>query len=567
MKWTQSYIPTLKETPAEAELKSHQLMLRAGLMRKLSSGIYTLLPLGFRVLKKVIRIVEEEMDRAGAQELLLPVLSPSELWQATGRWSVYGQEMMRLEDRHKRLFALGPTHEEIITDLVRHEIRSYRQLPQNLYQIQVKFRDEVRPRFGIMRAREFVMKDGYSFAADEKSAEEIYGEMYEAYDRIFSRCGFRFRIVEADTGAIGGSFSHEFMVEADSGEEMMVVCGQCDYAANLSRATSADDIPGKDEKPAVLQKVSTPDKRTVEEVTGFLKEKPGKLVKTLLFKTEGRMVAFLIRGDDELNETKASNVLNGGKLEMAGPAEIESATGAPVGFTGPVGLKNVEIIADKKVQCMKNMVAGANEKDAHLKNVNFPRDFKIDRVADIRQVREGEPCPKCKKPLNIKHGIEVGHVFKLGTKYSRSMNAVFLDANGHEKQMVMGCYGIGVSRIIAAAIEQSHDENGIIWHKNIAPFLVHILSVNAGEKDVVSASEELYRKLDSAGVEVLMDDRDETAGVKFKDADLIGLPKRVTIGSKSLKEGKVEIKDRATGNVEKMSMSEAVDCLKAFQSE
>jgi prolyl-tRNA synthetase len=545
MRTSQLLLPTLREDPGEAEIVSHRLMLRAGLIRKVAAGIYTYLPLGLRVIRKVERIVREEMNRAGAQEVLMPIVSPAELWKETGRWDYYGKEMFRLKDRHERDFCLGPTHEEVITDLFRREVRSYRQLPLNFYQIQTKFRDEIRPRFGLMRGREFIMKDAYSFDKDEAGARVSYQKMYDAYHRVFSRCGLNFRAVEADTGLIGGTSSHEFMVLADTGEETIVYSDGGSYAANVERAeVLAPDFDAKEEiRP--MRSVSTPGCRTVEEVTKFLKVDASQLVKTLLYTTGSETVAVLIRGDHDANEIKLKRLLGVTDLELAGPAIVEKVTGAPVGFAGPVGL-NLRIVADHAVKTATNAVVGGNRLDTHLVDVNCPRDFQVGQFADLRNARAGDISPRKDGVLKTAKGIEVGHVFMLGTKYSVAMNASFLDPNGKDCPAVMGCYGIGVGRTAAAAIEQNHDEKGIVWPFPIAPFHVHLISLghSVGVTEAVST---LYAGLEASGLEVLWDDRDERAGVKFNDADLIGAPYQVIVGDKGLAEGLVEVKTRKTG--------------------
>ena len=556
MRLSQLLLPTLREEPAEAEVVSHKLMLRAGMIRKLAAGIYTLLPLGVRVIQKVERIIREEMNRAGAQEVVMPCVLPADLWKESDRWDHYGKELLRLKDRHDRDYCFGPTHEEVITDLARREISSYRQLPINLYQIQTKFRDEVRPRFGVMRAREFVMKDAYSFDADEAGAEQSYERMYDAYTRIFQRCGLRFRSVEADTGLIGGRFSHEFMVLADTGEDAIVSCNSCDYAANVERAEIGRLADTKNEKPKKLERVETPDKKSVEEVTTFLGVPPERLVKTIIFETEEGVVAALVRGDHEINEAKLRRHLGVTQLELAGDQVVAVVTHAPLGFAGPVGL-DLKMIADSALEAMSNMVVGANELDAHLINANMGRDFHVEEFADIRLAQAGDSCPRCQGKLQISRGIEVGHIFKLGTKYSEAMGATYLDQEGNELKLIMGCYGIGVGRTAAAAIEQNHDEDGIIFPFAIAPFHVLILPVNNKDAQVMGTAEDLYRRLSEEGAEVLLDDRDERPGVKFKDADIIGIPVRLTVGEKNLKQGKVEIKVRKSGEVTVVALEEA----------
>ena len=562
MRYSQMLIPTLRESPGEAEVVSHALMLRAGLIRKLAAGIYNFLPMGWRVMKKVEDIIRDEMDRAGAQEVFLPVLCPAELWQESGRWDVYGKELMRIQDRHTRHFCLGPTHEEVITDLVRREVHSYRQLPLNLYQIQTKFRDEIRPRFGLMRGREFMMKDGYSFDRDESGAEGTYARMYQAYNRIFIRCGLRFRAVEADTGPIGGSFSHEFMVLAESGEDAIVSCSKCEYASNLEKAECPETGPSKEtEDPAMLEMegIETPGKKAVEEVCAFLKRRPQELVKTLIYTHDGQPVAALVRGDHEVNEVKLRNLLGVTEVALADEATVESVTSAPSGFSGPVDLKGIPILADFSLKGMRNFVVGANKPDMHLTNVNLDRDFRPDRFADLRVVTDQDPCPRCGGRLEFFRGIEVGHVFKLGTKYSKAMKATFLDEAGKEQLMVMGCYGIGVGRTMAASIEQNYDSDGIIWPLPIAPFQVHVLPLNMDNADVSQAGEAIYQELRGKGIEALFDGRDESPGIKFKDADLLGMPLRVTIGIKSLKEDKVELKWRDSKETVKVDRARVAD--------
>ncbi len=568
MRWSRYFLPTLREVPAEAEVISHQLMVRAGMIRKLAAGIYSYLPFGLRALKKVREIIREEMNRKGALEVYLPVVQPAEIWQESGRWQLYGKELLRFKDRHARDFCLGPTHEEVITDIVRKEVKSYRQLPLNLYQIQTKFRDEVRPRFGLMRGREFEMKDAYSFDKDEEGANKSYQDMYDAYCRIFERCDLNFRAVEADTGPIGGSYSHEFMVLADTGEDIVVGCDTCSYAANMEKAeVRRESIETQGVEMKELEKIYTPQVKTIQDLTTFLSAKPDQMVKTLIFQVDGRPVAALVRGDHEINPVKLKNLLGADVVEMADEETVRRITGAPIGFTGPVGLKGIEIIADFAVQGMVNFITGANEVDRHLKNVNLNRDFKVDRFADIRQAMEGDLCPRCETGrLKITRGIEVGHVFKLGTKYSKAMGATFLDADGKEKYIIMGCYGIGVGRTVAAAIEQNHDENGIIWPFPIAPFHVLILPVNMTDSRMVETAEKIYQELLAEGVEVLLDDRDERPGAKFKDADLIGIPLRITVGNLAVSEGKVEIKFRKTGEVEKVPVNEVTQRIKAILS-
>ncbi len=546
MRYSQYFLNTVRETPADAEVVSHKLMIRAGMIKKVAAGIYNYLPFGLRAIRKVEQIVREEMNRAGAIELLMPSVTPAELWQESGRWRQYGKELLRFKDRKEAEFCLGPTHEEVVTDIVRREVKSYRQLPLNLYQIQTKFRDEIRPRFGLMRGREFIMKDAYSFDLDDAGADAAYEKMYQAYRRIFKRCGLKFRAVEADSGAIGGSFSHEFMVLADSGEDAIVSCDSCEYAANVEKAELSFDgtTPAPSEE---LGRVQTPDQKSIAEVAAFLKVGPDRLVKTLIVETDrGELVAALVRGDRELNLVKLGNVLDCDWVELADDAKVLAATGGPAGFAGPVGLK-IPIYADLEIQGMADFVVGANEKDVHLTGVNLGRDFDVTRFADLRQAEAGDPCPRCGGRLETWRGIEVGHVFKLGTKYSESMNATVLDEQGQERTLIMGCYGIGIGRTVAAAIEQNHDDNGIIWPMPIAPFQVLITLVNPKDDAVRSAGEALYDELQKRGIEVLLDDRDERPGSKFKDADLIGIPLRVTVGARALAEGNLELQQRRSG--------------------
>lgn len=545
MRTSQLLLPTLREDPGEAETISHRLMLRAGLIRKVAAGVYTYLPLGLRIIRKVEQIVREEMNRAGGQELLMPIASPAELWKETGRWDYYGKELIRFKDRHERDFCLGPTHEEVITDLFRREVRSYRQLPLNFYQIQTKFRDEIRPRFGLMRGREFIMKDAYSFDKDEAGARLSYQKMYDAYHRVFSRCGLNFRAVEADTGLIGGTSSHEFMVLADTGEETIVYSESGTYAANVERAEVLPPDHETNEELRPLQTISTPGCRTVEEVTKFLNIDASQLVKTLLYSTKADTVAVLIRGDHDANEIKLKRLLGVTDIELADPATVEQVTGAPVGFAGPVGLK-VRIVADYAIKGAKNVVVGGNRLDTHLVDVNCPRDFHVEQFADLRNARAGDPSPRKDGVLKATKGIEVGHVFMLGTKYSQAMNASFLDPHGKECLAVMGCYGIGIGRTAAAAVEQNHDDKGIVWPFPIAPFHVHLISLGQSTA-AADAAASLYHALEAAGLEVLWDDRDERAGVKFNDADLIGAPYQVIVGDKGLAEGLLEVKSRNTG--------------------
>ncbi|OOP55255.1 MAG: proline--tRNA ligase [Candidatus Brocadia carolinensis] len=544
MKWSQTLIPTLKESPSEAEIESHKLMIRAGLIRRVTAGAYAYLPLGTLILNKVIAIVREEMNRAGAVEVFLPSLQPLDLLEESGRLQIFGDDLITFEDRHGKTTALGPTHEEIITDIVRNEVNSYRQLPITLYQIQTKFRDETRPRFGVLRSKEFIMKDAYSFDMDYEGLNKSYKAMYDAYCRIFDRCGLDYLVVEADSGAMGGDVSHEFMVPSPVGEDVLIRCLKCGYSANRERAESAPLLQENHATLQTLKEVPTPNKHTIQEVSDFLQVKPCQMVKTMIYIANGQPVAVLLRGDHEVNETKLSKVLGQDTVALADHATIEQVTGARVGFAGPVGL-NIEIIADQAVSVLRNFVTGANKPDTHLENVNADRDFKIGRVADVRYVTTDDRCVRCDHKIDISQGIEIGHVFKLGTKYSDALKAKFLDADGKGKSMIMGCYGIGVNRIIASAIERSHDENGIIWPLSLAPYKIIIIPVNVKDPSVMQVANHLYDDLTNiADMEVLLDDRDQRPGVKFKDADLIGIPVKVIIGKKYTETKEVEVKLR-----------------------
>jgi len=547
MRLSQYFMPTLRENPAEAEVVSHKLLLRAGFIRKSASGVYTYLPLAQRVLKKIMQIIREEMDRQGGQEVMLPILQPAELWLETGRWHVYGPELFKLKDRHDRDFCLGPTHEEIITDLVRGEVKSYKELPILLYQIQNKYRDEKRPRFGLMRGREFIMKDLYSFDRDEEGLEISYRKMYEAYSNVFTRCGLKFRAVEADAGAIGGSSTHEFMVLANSGEAVVAYCpdDNCGYAANLEKAET-QVTPELIGATGELTKVATPGVKTVDEVSAFLGVLPKQILKSVLFRADDGYVLAVVRGDREVNEIKVKNQIDCLVLELATPQEVEKVLGAEYGSVGPVGAK-IPVIADLEVKYVLNAVTGANETGYHFTGVNPERDFPSTvKYADIRLVEEGEPCPKCGKSLVFARGIEVGQIFKLKDKYSKKMGAVYLDENGQQKPIIMGCYGIGVTRTMAAAVEQNYDEDGIIWPAAIAPFEIIVVPVSNKDEQQVKMAEEVYASLVKAGFDVVIDDRDERPGVKFKDADLIGIPLRITVGKRTVNEGVYEVKIRKT---------------------
>ncbi len=561
MKATELYAPTLREVPAEAELTSHKLMLRAGLIRKSAGGMYSYLPLGWRVMKKISQIIREEMDAKGGQEVMMPITQPAEIWKESGRWAVYGDEMMRLKDRHGREFCLGPTHEEMVTSLIRGEVNSYKQLPLMLYQIQNKYRDEIRPRFGLMRSREFVMKDLYSFDKDVDGMNISYDKMYDAYSKIFTRCGLKFRAVEADNGAIGGGHSHEFTVLAPSGESSIAYCENCDYAASDEKA-ELKVICAAVEEMKTLEKVSTPNCHTIEMVKNFLNIPIEKTIKAVAFQDDdGRLILAFVRGDHEVNEIKVLNVSNALHLHMAEESAI-NAVGGSAGFMSPIGLKDgATIIVDATVMEMYNAVAGANEVDAHFINVNPKRDFDAEKiiVADIRMVQAGDPCPHCGKSLKMTRGIEVGQVFTLGNKYSKALNVTFLDENGKEKFFEMGCYGIGVGRTMAAAIEQNNDKDGIIWTRAIAPFEVVIAVVNVKDAAQLDYAEKLYSELKNLGVDVLLDDRKERAGVKFKDCDLIGYPIRVTVSPKTVENNSVEVKVRKSGEIFNFPRADCVD--------
>lgn len=549
MRVSKLYAPTLREVPAEAEVVSHQLMLRAGFMRKAAGGIYTYLPLAWRVLKKIERIVREEMDAKGSQELLMPIVQPAEIWQESGRWDVYGAEMFRLQDRHNRCFCLGPTHEEMVTTLIRGDVRSYRQLPLSVYQIQNKYRDERRPRFGLMRGREFIMKDAYSFDRDEAGLDKSYQDMYDAYTNIFTRCGLNFRPVEADSGAIGGSGSHEFMVIADSGEAEIVFCTSCDYAANVEKA-ELFPLEAQEEAMLTKEEVVTPDCKTIADVCAYLKLPVDHSVKAVAYNSEKGLILCFVRGDHEVNEIKVINTCGVIDLEMATEEQL-AAAGTVGGYMGPVGIDNkkVIVVVDATVMKMHNVCCGANKEGYHFINVNPGRDFTPTYVADIRLIQEGDPCPHCGGEVSKARGIEVGQVFKLFTKYSSALKATYLDENGKEQPMVMGCYGVGVSRTMAAAIKQNYDDNGIIWPIEIAPYHVLVVPVNTKDEASAAKAEEIYMQLKKVGLETVIDDRKERPGVKFKDADLIGYPLRVVVGPKTLTEGKLEVKIRKTGEI------------------
>lgn len=560
MKMSNMLVSTLREVPAEAEIDSHKLMLRAGMIRKMAAGIYNYMPIGLKVLKNIEEIVREEMNTAGAQEFLASAVLPAELWQESGRWDVYGDEMFRLKDRNNRDFCLGPTHEEVFTDIARNEIKSYKQLPVNLYQIQTKYRDERRPRFGIMRSREFIMKDAYSFDKDQAGLDVSYDKMHDAYVKIFNRCGIDAKCVEADSGAIGGANSAEFMVKSEVGEDDVVFCSACDYAANIEKAEATPE-KAEVEELLEMEKVATPDSRGIYEVSEFLKVSPKKTVKLLMFNVDGKIVGVVVRGDREVNEVKVANVAQAsGDIIMASNEEYTKATNCEPGFGGPVGIKVDLLLVDEEVANMYNMILGANETGYHLKNVNYGRDFE-GVVGDFRKIESGEKCPKCGSEVTIARGTEVGHIFKLGTKYSAAMNATFIDENGKNVPFVMGCYGIGVTRTMASIIEQHHDENGIIWPLSVAPYHVSVIPVNIKDEAQMKIANKLYDELRKIGVDAILDDRNERPGVKFKDSELIGIPMRVTVGKK-ITDGEVEFKLR-DGEMEVIKIEDVLEKVKS----
>ena len=560
MRWSRTLIATLREDPQEAEIVSHKLMVRAGLIRKLSGGLYTFLPLGLRALQKVSRIVREEMDRAGAQEILMPALQPAELWERSGRLATMGPGMFRLKDRAERLMALGPTHEEVVTELLAGEISSYRQLPCTVYQIQTKFRDEIRPRFGLMRAKEFIMKDAYSFDTSLEAADASYQAMYDAYVRIFGRCGLDARPVEADTGDIGGKWSHEFMVLADSGEDGIVDCPACGYAANQERAERAVAPSGPETACPPVAEVATPNARTIDDLVAFFTCGADRFIKTLIYVVDGKPVAVLVPGDRDLNEHKLKRLLGAKKVELADEATLQKATGAPVGFAGPVGLK-IPVYADFSLKGASDRITGANKADTHIAHVDLARDAAITAFEDLSIVGAGDTCPRCGKVMQLKRGIEVVHVFKLGTKYTESFEAKYLNDKGQSELMVMGCYGIGVTRTLQAVIEQSHDADGIVWPISVAPFAVSLLLLDPKDAAVCAAVDALEKGLQDRGIDVFVDDREERPGVKFKDADLIGCPVRVVAGARGLAKGGVEIKLRTSKDVALVPVEQAVEAV------
>ena len=570
MRWTQTFIPTLRQDPSDAEVVSHRLMTRAGLISKVAAGIYNYLPLGWRSLSKLQVIIREEMEQAGSAELAMPAIQPAELWQESGRWFEYGPELLRMNDRHERDFCFGPTHEEVITDMVRRTVTSYRQLPVNLFQIQTKFRDEIRPRFGLMRGREFIMKDAYTFHADAGDLDIAYRAMEKAYCRVFERCGLGYTQVEADTGNIGGSESHEFMVLAETGEDAILSCPACHYGANVEKAEAGPVAPAPEwplDRNDQPESIHTPEMRTVDEVAEFLGISPAHLIKTLIFKTDQEYVAVLIRGDLDVNEVRLKNELGCTHLELASEAKIEEITGGPQGFSGPVGLEGIRIISDPSVMDLEMAATGANAADAHLIGVVPGRDFEASTVAEVRLATVGDPCPSCGEDMIEKRGIEVGHIFKLGTKYSEKMNCRFQDADGNDQPMIMGCYGLGVGRTVAAAVEQNHDEKGIIWPLPLAPYEVALVVLNADKTEVVEAAEELYTQLNEAGMDLLFDDRPERPGVKFNDMDLIGFPVRVVLGKRGLDAGEVELSLRSDGEKRPTPIAEMVPAVQALLEE
>lgn len=565
MRSTEFLLPTLKEIPKDAEAKSHILMLRAGMIRKLASGFYSYLPLGFKVLQKVEAIVRQEMNAAGALEVLLPAVHPVDIWKKTGRYDVMEGILFKIE-KGDREYVLGPTHEEIITELAVAYIRSYKDMPKTLYQIQTKFRDEARPRFGVIRSREFIMKDAYSFDADDQGLDVSYKKMYAAYERIFSRCGLKFVVVEADTGAMGGKTSHEFMVLVSFGEDRIVLCPKCGYSGSSEvAACSATNAP-VNEPAGTLDYFATPNVSTIEELTASLKCDASRFIKTILYKTETGVVACLVRGDHEVCEAKLAKAVKSPKLELADEATIKRVTGARVGFSGPVKLKEkITIIADHAVVALVNGITGANKDDEHIRSVNYGRDYTADAVADVRVITPADPCPKCGASITIDTSLEIGHVFKLGTKYTQALEGFYSDKDGSQKQIIMGCYGIGVNRILAAAIEQNYDEKkGMIWPTAIAPFHVTIITANQKSADVVKVAEDLYRDLTAAGMDVLFDDRDERMGVKFNDAELVGAPVFIVIGDKGLKENKIEIRNRRVQETLQVAPADVVDTVKSL---
>ncbi|MCD6449642.1 MAG: proline--tRNA ligase [Thermotogaceae bacterium] len=567
MRYSNLFAPTLKEAPSDAEIKSHEYLVRGAFIRKVTAGVYNYLPLGKRVLDKIWRIVKEEMDNIGAQEMLMPIIQPAELWKITGRWDDYGPTMMKLHDRHEREFTLGPTHEEVVTFLMKSELSSYKQLPVTVYQIANKYRDELRPRYGLLRAREFIMKDAYSFHSSWKSLDEVYQDMRKAYEKIMERTYLKYLVIEAASGAIGGNQSHEFVSLAPIGESNVLYCEKCGYQASDERTLYKGKYEkiGMDEEEKELERVETPNVKTVEQVANFLGVDKKRIVKSLLYVGRKGMVMALIRGDLELNEEKLKEVLNDQSLRMATPEEVLGKFEVPIGFIGPVGVKDVYIIADHSVKYIKNAVVGGMKEDTHYVNVNLNRDFKVDEWAEMRMVKEGDPCPVCGAPLKATKGIELGHIFKLGTKYSEAMKAYYMDEKGELKPFIMGCYGWGVSRTLSAIVEQYHDDKGIIWPISVAPYTFVVTIVNMNKKEQVEAGEKIYKALLSSGEEVLLDDRMTTPGIKFNDADLIGFPIRITVG-KALKEGKVEVKMRHSNERIKVDYEEDAKLIETLKN-
>ena len=557
MRMSQMLFSTQREVPAEAEAQSHVLLLKAGMIRRLATGVYALMPLGFRVFKKIENIIRQEMDAAGAQELIMSALLPADYYQQSGRWEVFGTEMIKFHDRNGRDFCLGPTHEEIFAHVLRQELQSYKAMPKTIYQIQTKYRDERRPRFGMIRSREFVMKDAYSFDVDEAGLDVSYQKMYDAYCKVFDRCALDYVVVHADSGAMGGSGSQEFMIKSDIGDDTIISCSACGYAANAELAACPDGVPS-DEEMAAVEKVHTPNAGTIDELVGFFSTTPDKFAKTLLYIADGQTVAAMVRGDREINETKLKNYLGCANLDLAGPADVRRATGAEVGFAGPIGIDVGKLIVDKEVTFMRNFLIGANETDYHYSGVNYERDFVSNEVCDIRMVESGDPCPKCGASAELAKTIEVGHIFKLGTKYSVAMECMFLDQQAKQKPCIMGSYGIGVNRTLQAIIEQSNDADGIIWPDSVAPYNAIVVPVSAANEAQMALAEQIYEKLRSAGIDTMLDDRDERAGVKFKDADLIGIPHRINVGRRAA-EGIVEYKPRSAQAAEELSAEQAAE--------
>lgn len=562
MRMSKMFFSTLREAPSDAEVDSQKLMLRSGLIRKNAAGVYNFMPLGLKVLKKVENIIRQEMNSAGAEEILASALIPSELWKESGRWEVFGPEMFKLKDRNEREFCLGPTHEEVFTDIAREMINSYKQLPVTLYQIQTKFRDERRPRYGVIRSREFIMKDAYSFDAEESGLNKSYQAMYDAYNKIFNRCKLNFSSVQADSGAMGGSGSAEFMVQSEIGEDDIVFCKECSYAANIERAAAAPKKSDSQELKA-LSKLKTPAVKTIEELTDFLNLQAYKFAKTLIYNADGKIVVVMVRGDRQVNETKVSNAVGGAvSLGLADEDMVKKATNAEIGYAGPIGINADYLLVDEEVTLINNMIVGANEENYHFINVNYGRDFK-GTVGDFRNVNESDRCPICGGAIHIRRGIEVGHIFKLGTKYSKALRAEFIDDEGNKKPLIMGCYGIGINRTLAAIIEQHHDDRGIIWPLSVAPYQVIVIPAVMKNEAVVDAAEEMYSKLMDDGIEVIIDDRNERAGVKFNDADLIGIPIRITVGNK-ITQGEVEIKLRNEEKVEVLKVEDVLNTIKGL---